>query len=83
MIEDHCDWQNLHLKLSYYSCFTKIQTDSVVGSVLKNKQRKVDLEVLESRTRAQKQPLFKKVEVSEEKDIQPFVEMAGTEVGQQ
>ncbi len=54
-----------------------------MGSVLKNKQRKVDLEVLESRTRDKKQPLFKKVEVSEEKDIQPFVEMAGTEVGQQ
>ncbi len=83
MIEYHCDWQNPHLKLSYYNSFTKIQTDSVVGSVLKNKQRKVDLEVLESRTRAQKQPLFKKVEVSEEKDIEPFVEMAGTEVGQQ
>ena len=54
-----------------------------MGSALQNKQRKVDLEVLESRTRARKNPSLDKVEVSTDKDTQPSVEMAGTEVRQQ
>jgi hypothetical protein len=57
---------------------TKIETNSVVGSALQNKQ-KVDLQALETRNKTREQPLVEKVEVSVDKETQCSVETTGTQ----
>lgn len=77
-VKDCMDWQNPGSKLSDNSCLTKIETNSVVGSALQNKQ-KLDLQALETRNKTREQPLVEKVEVIVDKETQSSVETTGTQ----